>query len=63
MPIPAEACADRPNLKLAALVDDAMDVNIEYGTRAAANFLAWHRAGFALTVRVLAGETRRRARS
>jgi hypothetical protein len=53
--------ADRPNTQLAAAVDKALFVRDQWGAPAAARYLEGHGAGFALTCRVLAEPSRRRA--
>lgn len=53
--------ADRLNTELAAAVDAAIVLAEQQDVRTAAAFLADHGAGFALTCRVLAEPTRRRA--
>lgn len=52
---------DRPDIKLAEAVDQALAMVPEHGVQAAAAFLADRGAGFALTCRVLAEPARRRA--
>jgi hypothetical protein len=54
------AGVDRPNAELAASVDQALAIEIELGTQAAAAFLEARGAGFALTCRVLGAQARRR---
>jgi hypothetical protein len=51
---------DRPNAQLASAVDIALDLQTEYGRRAAARFLDVAGASFATTVRVLSEPDRRR---
>jgi hypothetical protein len=55
------ATPDRPNTELAAAVDRALLLAAEQGARAAAAFLEQRGAGFAVTCRVLAEPSRRRA--
>jgi hypothetical protein len=54
---------DRPNRRLAALVEAALELRMEYDERAAAAFLTAAGADFALTVRVLSEPERRRPRA
>jgi hypothetical protein len=51
---------DRQNTDLAAAIDQALHIQLELGSRAAATFLEEHGAGFALICRVLAEPERRR---
>lgn len=53
--------ADRLNTELASAVDAAINLAEQQDVRTAADLLADHGAGFALTCRVLAEPARRRA--